>query len=1646
MKLSTSSLLHSFYKTNALTASIRRALIFSTIMLPVNIAVADIVIDDDNIGGGGTNTIIAPNPYTAAADITDTSGVAIRINDTNGANGLLTVNGGVTVSSSSAEAVILDGGGTTSVSITNAGTLSSVLNGLLVQNAAELTAFDNTGGIIESTGAASAGLYLQEDQDNAITNAGIIRNISSGDGLKLDTEAQTQDFINSGTISSATGIAINADTAMTGVFDNSGTITGGGGTAIDAEAAFNLTNSGTITGNIDHATAGSLTLKNSAGSIVGNITSTADAAHSLTLTGGSITGNITLNGVTANTFLLNGTTINGSGNVDLGDGAANSVTLTTGSISGSLDIGANTTAVSINTGGGDFVTVTTFDSLNATVNMTGAGTFNSTTFDNNSTVNQSAGIANITTLNIGANDTFNQSGTAVINSTTMNIGAGASFVQTGNGQLNATTTIIDFGGSLTIANQGTGIIEGKTDDKGSVVFSGNYNTDAALGTLGKALTSVTVNAGQVLTLDQDSYVTTFNDNGTVNQSAGTLTAATLNIGDNDTYTQTGTGVLNTTTTNLGNGATLTLLNQGTGIIQGAADGQGDVIFSGSYNTDAALGIPNKALASVTINVGQVLTLDQNSDVTTFNNNGTVNQSAGTLTAATLNIGDNDTYTQTGTGVLNTTTTNVGNGATLTLLNQGTGIIRGAADGQGDVVFSGSYNTDAALGESLRTLASITVNAGQILSLDQDGDVTTLNNNGTVNQSAGTLTATTLNIGDNDTYTQTGTGVLNTTTTNLGNGATLTLLNQGTGIIRGAADGQGDVVFSGSYNTDAVVGTTANSLASITVNAGQTLTLDQNADVTTLNNNGIVNQTAGSLVVSTVNNTGSFSGFVGTSFDADAAFTLNNSGTVTGNIDHATAGALIVNQTAGSIVGNIVSTADAAHNLSFTGGSVTGDITLNGSTANTFLLNGSTINGNVDLGDGAANSVTLTTGSLLGLLDVGNDTTAVSINTGGGASVTVTTLNTNTAIVAMTGVGTLNSTTFNANGNVNQSAGTANITTLNIGDNNAYTQTGNGVLNTTTTNIGAGGTLTLLNQGTGSINGTADNQGALVFSGSYNTDAELGTASNSLSSITVNSGQTLTLDQNSDATSVVIAGILNKSSTSTMTGNTTINDGATMNIANNFTHTGNLTVGQSASGVVSVDEGITTAVIGNYTQTANGIFQLGASSNSNYGQMTVTGTATLASNAKFDVDVNGVNTLIVGQTLPSVVSAGTLISDVTFQVTDNSSLFNFTGARVGNAIDIYVISAESVLSIVERIGSPAAVGAAAVFDDWLLNGGDTPEIGDIRIVFGQLVTDQEKADAVESSIPGLSAGVAQATSSSIKGLTKMINSRQDYLRGLSSGDNLIANKNFWIAPYGSWTDQDDRQGVSGYSIDSYGLAMGMDADVSSGFNLGVSAAYTRSDVDSKLAAGEHNIDVDSYQAKLYATAMLGEFTALNLQLGGGVSDYDSQRKVFTLDVADVDYDSWHAQFNAELEHSIFLKNNVVLTPYIFADYSYVDVEEYEEKGAAALNLTVDGDSDETLIVGLGSKADYFATEDLVLLADLSVGYDFMARRSKLTSAFEGGGGQFSTVGIKPDEFVYTAGLGFIYSLDNGSEITGRYDFYGREDYTDQAVSIRLSMLF
>ncbi len=90
----------------------------------------------------------------------------------------------------------------------------------------------------------------------------------------------------------------------------------------------------------------------------------------------------------------------------------------------------------------------------------------------------------------------------------------------------ATDITIDAGGTLTLTNQGNGIIDGASAGVGNLVFDGNYDTDSAIGGT-FSLASVTVNAGSTLTLDQTLNAGTLTIGGVVSKaSADTLTATT----------------------------------------------------------------------------------------------------------------------------------------------------------------------------------------------------------------------------------------------------------------------------------------------------------------------------------------------------------------------------------------------------------------------------------------------------------------------------------------------------------------------------------------------------------------------------------------------------------------------------------------------------------------------------------------------------------------------------------------------------------------------------------------------------------------------------------------------------------------------------------------------------------------------------------------------------------------------------------------------------------------------------------------------------------------------------------------------------------------------------------------------------------------
>ena len=430
------------------------------------------------------------------------------------------------------------------------------------------------------------------------------------------------------------------------------------------------------------------------------------------------------------------------------------------------------------------------------------------------------------------------------------------------------------------------------------------------------------------------------------------------------------------------------------------------------------------------------------------------------------------------------------------------------------------------------------------------------------------------------------------------------------------------------------------------------------------------------------------------------------------------------------------------------------------------------------------------------------------------------------------------------------------------------------------------------------------------------------------------------------------------------------------------------------------------ITGDYTQTATGVLSIGAQSDTVHGKLDVGGTATFAAGTTINVNAVVGHSLIASSSLLDVVTAGTL-SASTFTVTDNSALLNFSAVVDGNTIDLVQGNEQTVVQATAIGSKRAALGAAAVFDT--APAGLVPVTDQLKM----LATEKEVADAIESTLPGVSGGMAQVTNIATNAVTGVVSARQDLVRGVASGDGLMTDRHIWFKPFGGWTKQDKRQGVTGYDIDSYGLALGFDGDVSPSWNVGLAFAYINSDVESNSAAGRQAIGMDSYQAKVYATNMLNDVTALNLQAGVGTSNYDSRRHIFTGDIADADYDSWNVQLSAELERSYRVSDKTIVTPYVHADYSYVNVEDYNESGAGLLSLNVDDDSADSLIIGAGVKANYAASDSLLLMTNAGVGYDAMADRSSLTSSFAGGGAQFTTEGIEPDKWVYNAGAGARY---------------------------------
>lgn len=471
--------------------------------------------------------------------------------------------------------------------------------------------------------------------------------------------------------------------------------------------------------------------------------------------------------------------------------------------------------------------------------------------------------------------------------------------------------------------------------------------------------------------------------------------------------------------------------------------------------------------------------------------------------------------------------------------------------------------------------------------------------------------------------------------------------------------------------------------------------------------------------------------------------------------------------------------------------------------------------------------------------------------------------------------------------------------------------------------------------------------------------------------------------------------------------------------------------------------------GNYTQAATGLLKIGATSNTAYGKLTVTGTANLAAGTGITVNGASGNTLGAGTLSGVVTSGGLTFSSAT--VTDNLLAVNYAAVQNGNNLDL-TATATGLTTVAAALGGSGGGGSTVggVLDTLLADIDNQP--AELRTFLNELTsatTQQGVADAVEKIKPLLAAGSTQTVIGSSQGSNGVVLARLENGQGRASGDKFFGDKHFWLKPFGSWADQSNRGGVTGYEARTAGIVAGMDGEIGADKRVGLAFGYARSKVDGNSSVAPQHADIDSYQLIAYGSRKLGPATDLNFQAGLGMHDNIGRR---TINVgpgfqARSDYRSWSHNFGVGVAHTIKWSESTSFTPSLRADYTSVHNKGYAETGAGALNLNVNSNDTGKFIVAADGKITRALSGKTKLTANLGLGYDLINDRSSVTSAFAGAPtAAFSTQGIDSKPWLIRGGLGLVMRASERVEVNARYDVEGRSGFTNQTASVRVRWAF
>lgn len=307
--------------------------------------------------------------------------------------------------------------------------------------------------------------------------------------------------------------------------------------------------------------------------------------------------------------------------------------------------------------------------------------------------------------------------------------------------------------------------------------------------------------------------------------------------------------------------------------------------------------------------------------------------------------------------------------------------------------------------------------------------------------------------------------------------------------------------------------------------------------------------------------------------------------------------------------------------------------------------------------------------------------------------------------------------------------------------------------------------------------------------------------------------------------------------------------------------------------------------------------------------------------------------------------------------------------------------------------------------------------------------QAALDAVTAMSPEVAPMVTQVQSDTATQVFGLIGNRLGgSAQGMASGDGTSGTA-LWVQGMVGTTDLDDTSKARGYSADTTGMAMGLEAKPTDAFTVGAGFAYADTEVDGFL----RKTDVENMTAFLY-----GEYKPSNWFVNGIVSyawaNYEEAKSVAGIGVdAEYDADTFGVQLMTGLDLAVA---NFSVTPEVGLRYFHIGTDAYTDTAGTSV-----GDSDEDVLTGvLGarlstaiemSKAVRFVPE-----ARVAMTYDFVdADNSSFVTLANGS--SYSVEGETLDRFGVEAGVGVKAEMGDNFEMSLSYEGAWRGDYENHA---------